>query len=79
METTEKKEKLEEIAVSAKNMILGLASSDGITDVTMIIAIADPDCGSILTSGNQVTLLKLAAWLVNGVANDLQKNTSEAE
>jgi len=75
----EKKEKLEELAVSARKMILGLASSEGITDLTMVISITDGDAGTILVDGDTRFVLKLAASLVSGIANRIKLEESEAE
>jgi len=75
----ETKGKLEEIAVSAKKMILGLANSEGITDLTMVISITDGEAGTILLDGDPRAVLKLAASLVSGIANRIKLEESEAE
>ena len=79
MEAEEKKAKLEELAISAKNMILGLANSEGITDMTMIIAITSSDVGAVSVNGNPTQALKVAAMVVSSVAEHLQNENSEAE
>ena len=75
----EKKGKLEELAVSARKMILGLANSEGITDLAMVISITDGKAGTILLHGELVMVLKVAARVVYSVADKIQKETSEAE
>jgi len=79
MESEEKKARLEEIAISAKNMILGLANSEGITEVNMIIAVTASDSLAILLDGKPLTVLKVAARVVSSVVDHLQKENSEAE
>jgi hypothetical protein len=77
METEVKKAKLEEIVISAKNMIIGLANSEGITDVSMIIAITASDFGTILLDGNPREVLKGAARVVSSVTDHLLQKADE--